>query len=114
MTQTLAESCSIANPEDLCKIRSCTCDAKLAFDLVSLLFEGVIFDPLKRHTNGFEFYGECQAGGSSLAKRECCGLYPERFLFTPSLVKKCCKRDVFNLVRDECCGGEEVRGKGEC
>ena len=112
-TDDFAESCAIANPGDLCKIRTCSCDAKLAFDLVSFLFDGVTFDPTKRHSNGFEFETECKYGGIYTNKRECCGNYPERYLFTPSLVKKCCKKDVFNINRESCCNGE-VQEKGSC
>lgn len=81
----------------------CECDARLANKLTKLrgqakFNDGKDFDEECYGQSNFDGYRE-----KSPNSRQCCGVYPNRFMFRPSENRKCCKTIVFNTNRSKCC-----------
>lgn len=84
----------------------CECDARLANKLTKLRGLG-------KFNDGKDFDEECFGQSNidgdykkSQSQRQCCGLYPNRFVFRPSENRKCCKTIVYNTKRNKCCGND--------
>lgn len=110
------DACIIANPGDFCASRTCACEVKFIDKLLQFYTDKMVFDPTMKHILGFDVDSECptcQGDFCDRSPRECCGEYPERFLYKPSLQKGCCVKKTYDINFYGCCDGE-LAPKGTC
>jgi len=89
-----------------CKSHTCACEMKFINKIIQFYIDQMLFDPTLKHSLGFDKGNDCPTCQGDLCdrnQRECCGEYPERFLYKPSLNKGCCGSKVYDSAFMQCC-----------
>ena len=109
------EFCSAG--ETTCENNLCKCQKRLIQEIMDLSWSQVYM----RSYLSRDFNHEEECLHSSNLQRlhkdelECCGEYPDRFIFTPqSGARKCCGQRTYNSQYQKCCADKTVKLHGEC
>ena len=104
-----------------CKKNLCKCDEQLAYKLAQAadtMNSTFVTNP---DGSGFDPISECKSVHSGSDNHivedetQCCGSYPDRFIFHPNGGEKSCCGDVtYNTSKHECCDSNKLVAIGGC
>ena len=122
----LEEFCHYENHGNVCETNACVVETNFINSLSALVESGFSIDSFQfGHGSGNFDDGICKGEKSEKSEeeqfedilekhQECCGEYPERYLYKTSGSTECCGGELYKSDKFECCHGEIVKNDHFC
>ena len=90
----------ICSSNEQCAFASCSCDEALAY----YIFENFSLVNQSFLSKNYDRVSSCiESNKDTNSNYECCGQYPERFLFDSNSNRGCCQGQIYNRDILQCC-----------
>lgn len=108
--EELVLACEQRNGAGTCENTACVVEGSFIREIILEVTINGYYDLSKKHANGFEHAAECPHFEGGQGRRECCGVYPNRFPYsTKRGSHSCCGQSVYDVNMFTCCSDFTVQ-----